>query len=91
MLFRSRLLGQAGERIAVLGLRFRAEEEAVVRLAREGYDPANGARPLRRKIHTYVEDPVAEGILNGKFVSGDSLTLCIVDDQLVVKKEETEE
>ncbi len=85
------LLGQAGERIAVLGLRFRAEEEAVVRLAREGYDPANGARPLRRKIHTYVEDPVAEGILNGKFVSGDSLTLCIVDDQLVVKKEETEE
>ncbi len=86
-----RLLGQAGERIAVLGLRFRAEEEAVVRLAREGYDPANGARPLRRKIHTYVEDPVAEGILNGKFVSGDSLTLCIVDDQLVVKKEETEE
>ena len=86
-----RLLGQAGERIAALGLRFRAEEDAVVRIAREGYDPANGARPLRRRIHTYVEDPVAEGILNKKFVSGDSLVLCVEDDALVVKKEQPEE
>ena len=56
-----RLLEQAGERIAALGLGFRAGEEAVARIAKAGYDPANGARPLRRRIHAYVEDPIAEG------------------------------
>ena len=83
-----RLLEQAGERIAALGLGFRAGEEAVARIAKEGYDPANGARPLRRRIHAYVEDPIAEGILNKKFTSGDSLVLCVEDNKIVVKKEE---
>ena len=82
-----RLLKQAEKRIRTLGFSFRAEEDAVARLAQEGFDPASGARPLRRKIHTYVENPVAEHLLNKKFQPGDHLVLCIEEEKLTVKKE----
>ena len=60
----------------------------MARIAKEGYDPANGARPLRRRIHAYVEDPIAEGIFYKIFTGGDSLVLCVEDNKIVVKKEE---
>ena len=82
-----RLLAQTGERMEKLGLSFRAEEEAVSRLAREGFDPASGARPLRRKIYTDVEDPVAGGILSGLFRKGDRLVLRDGEKGLAIGKE----
>jgi len=36
-------------------------------LAERGYDPSFGARPLRRAIQRYLEDPIAEEVLRGKF------------------------
>ena len=39
-------------------------------LAERGYDPAYGARPLRRAIQKYLEDPIAEELLKGKFPDG---------------------
>ena len=82
-----RLLAQTGERMEKLGLSFRAEEEAVSRLAREGFDPASGARPLRRKIYADVEDPVAGGILSGLFRKGDRLVLRDGEKGLAIGKE----
>ena len=40
------------------------------RLAKEGYDPAFGARPLRRAIQKYVESPLSVELLGGKFKDG---------------------
>ncbi|MDE7243188.1 MAG: ATP-dependent Clp protease ATP-binding subunit [Oscillospiraceae bacterium] len=84
-----RLLRQTGQRVESLGLKFHAEEDAAACLAREGYDPANGARPLRRKIHAYVENPIAEGVLAGTFTAGDRLVLCLEENKPVIRKEKT--
>jgi ATP-dependent Clp protease ATP-binding subunit ClpA len=40
-------------------------------LVEKGYDPLYGARPLRRTIQSYIEDPFAELLLEGRFVEGD--------------------
>jgi ATP-dependent Clp protease ATP-binding subunit ClpB len=42
-------------------------------LAREGYDPAYGARPLKRAIQRLIQDPLALAILNGEFHEGDTI------------------
>jgi ATP-dependent Clp protease ATP-binding subunit ClpC len=55
-----------------------ATEEAKSLLARKGWDPQFGARPLRRAIQREVEDELAEEMLRGKFGAGDRI-LCEVD------------
>ena len=42
-------------------------------LAKEGYDPIFGARPLRRAVQRYVENPLANRILSGEFTQGDTV------------------
>jgi ATP-dependent Clp protease ATP-binding subunit ClpC len=59
-----------------------ATEEVKNFLVEKGYDALNGARPLRRAIQNYIEDPLAEGLLQGKFHSGDNVLAQIVDGQL---------
>ena len=63
-----------------------ATEEAVKELAREGFDPKYGARPLRRAIQNKVEDAVAERMLDGTLNTGDTAKLVVEDDKLVVTK-----
>jgi len=46
-------------------------EEAKVQLAKEGFDPVFGARPLRRTIQRQVENPLSKRILQGEFKEGD--------------------
>ncbi len=82
-----RMLEQSGRRVAALGLTLRVEEAAVEQLAREGFDPASGARPLRRRLHRQVEDPVADGVLAGRFQSGDILVLTAREKVLAIEKE----
>ena len=80
-----RLLEQAGKRMGALGLSLRAEEDALARLART--DGAGGARPLRKRIRAQVEDPVAEGVLTGRFQAGDRLVLILKEKELAIRKE----
>ena len=44
-------------------------------LADKGYDPAYGARPLKRVIQKYVQDPLAEAILSGRIKDGETVTV----------------
>jgi ATP-dependent Clp protease ATP-binding subunit ClpC len=44
-------------------------------IAEKGYDPVYGARPLRRAIQTYIEDPLADEILNGRFEEGSIISI----------------
>ncbi|MGQ9548815.1 MAG: ATP-dependent Clp protease ATP-binding subunit [Roseiflexus sp.] len=48
-------------------------DEACDLLAKRGYDPAYGARPLRRIINNLIEDPLSEGVLEGRFRAGDQV------------------
>jgi ATP-dependent Clp protease ATP-binding subunit ClpC len=55
-------------------------------LAKEGYDPAFGARPLRRAIQKHIEDRLSEELLRGNIQKGDSLNIDEVGGELVVNK-----
>ena len=55
-------------------------------LAKEGFDPVFGARPLRRAIQRHVENPLSKRILAGDFVSGDHVVVDAREDQLSFEK-----
>jgi ATP-dependent Clp protease ATP-binding subunit ClpB len=56
-------------------------------LATEGYDPAYGARPLKRVIQKNVQDPLSELILEGKIKDGDDVTVSANDTGLIINGE----
>jgi ATP-dependent Clp protease ATP-binding subunit ClpB len=56
-------------------------------LARTGYDPIYGARPLKRLIQRDIENPLALRILQGDFIDGDKIVVDAHDDELVFQKE----
>ncbi|MFZ6044222.1 chaperone protein ClpB, partial [Vibrio natriegens] len=51
-------------------------------IAEAGFDPVYGARPLKRAIQQYVENPLAQDILSGKFVPGKPIILEAVDGKI---------
>ncbi len=57
-------------RMTQMGITIELSKTAKEFLAEKGFDPNFGARPLRRAVQKYVEDPLAEEILKGKFVAG---------------------
>ena len=81
------LLVQAGARAArVAGPRLRADARSQVRCSRKkGYDPALGARPLRRAIQRMVEDPLSEKILWKEFRAGDTIVIDAEGDEIVFR------
>jgi ATP-dependent Clp protease ATP-binding subunit ClpB len=56
-------------------------------LAQRGYEPAYGARPLRRVIQRFVQDPLAEAILGGDVKEGQTVQVSVAGDDLVVNGE----
>ena len=58
-------------RLKAREITFRLTPEATTFLIEKGYDPAYGARPLRRAVERYLEDPMAEEILKGSIKNGD--------------------
>ena len=63
------------------------DDKARTWLANKGYDPAYGARPLKRVIQKSVQDPLAEQILAGKIKDGQSVRLTVRDGNLVINGE----
>ncbi|WP_276120468.1 ATP-dependent chaperone ClpB [Pararhizobium qamdonense] len=61
------------------------DEEARAFLADRGYDPAYGARPLKRAVQKYVQDPLAEQILQGNFPDGSTIKAFAGSDRLNFK------
>ncbi len=79
-----RMLRSTEKRVAELGITLDADELAVRRLAKTGFDPMYGARPLRRVIQNEVEDAVAEQMLEGKLKNGSHATVTVADDKLCI-------
>ena len=61
--------------------------EAKEKLVAEGYDPAYGARPLRRAIQRMVEDPLAEDLLMGRYKAGDVVKVDVTKDGIALLKD----
>jgi ATP-dependent Clp protease ATP-binding subunit ClpC len=58
------------KRMSSINITIELNKQAKEFLAEKGFDPNFGARPLRRALQKYIEDPVAEEILKGKFSEG---------------------
>ncbi|OBT07272.1 ATP-dependent chaperone ClpB [Vibrio sp. UCD-FRSSP16_10] len=61
-------------------------DEALDKIAQIGFDPVYGARPLKRAIQQYIENPLAKSLLSGAFVPGTQIELVVENDELVTKQ-----
>jgi ATP-dependent Clp protease ATP-binding subunit ClpC len=77
------MLNRVREQLTERDISLEVTEPARLLLAKEGFDPDYGARPLRRTIQRLVENPVARGILQGEYRGGDTVVLDVEDDKLV--------
>ena len=73
------MLSDVTKRITDLGISITFDEEVIASLAREGFDPVYGARPLRRAIVRRVEDSFSEAMLRGEVKAGDTVTAVLED------------
>ena len=81
------LVAEVQERLAERGIEFELTEAAKNELAREGYDPAFGARPLRRTLQRRVENELAKRVLSGEFHSGEKVTVDFWDGAYTFRAE----
>jgi len=79
-------LERLAERLAQHDMRLEVSEAAIAQLARTGFDPVFGARPLKRAIQQHIENPVARQILEGKFGANDVVPVDWRDDAFVFER-----
>ena len=68
-------------RLAEKEIALSADDAVLDLLAREGYDPVFGARPLRRLIERRIQNPLAAGLLSGEFHPGDTVHITVENDR----------
>lgn len=78
-------LGRLRERLVDRELSFELTAEALEKLVAEGYDPVYGARPLKRAIQRWIENPLAQQVLAGEFEPGHTIEAQVEDDEIVFK------
>lgn len=81
------LINDLRKRLATKGIGLKVDEKAKEWLIKEGYDPKNGARPLRRKIEDEVESLLSEEIISEKLKKGDIPVLKLEKNKLKLVKE----
>ncbi len=68
-------MNEVSQRLEEHGLHVKLTEAAREWLAQTGYDPAFGARPLRRALQKFIESPLSVSLLSGQFSQGDTVTV----------------
>ncbi|MGO4004569.1 ATP-dependent chaperone ClpB [Pseudomonas fluorescens] len=76
-------LGRLRSRLAERELTLELSSEALDKLIAVGYDPVYGARPLKRAIQRWIENPLAQLILSGSFIPGSSVKATVANDEIV--------
>ncbi len=76
-------LGRLRSRLLERELSLSLSPEALDKLIAVGYDPVYGARPLKRAIQRWIENPLAQLILAGKFLPGTAITATVEGDEIV--------
>src|SRR5580698_11378620 len=79
-------IGRLEKRLAQQNLTLDVDAAAKKLLAREGYDPQFGARPLKRAVQEHLLNPLSLRLLEGEFKPGDKIKVTAKDDQLVFQK-----
>ena len=74
------MLGDLRERLAQSGMQLQLTPEAVEFLVKNGHDERYGARPLKRAIRRFIENPLSEKILMAEFDDGDELEVDVAED-----------
>src|SRR5262249_13691257 len=71
------------DRLKAKNIQLILDDKAKDFLVEKGYDPTYGARPMRRAVERYLEDPLAEDILRGKFHDKSPILVTVEQDKLV--------
>ena len=79
-------LARFRDRLAERGLRLEMSDAAVTALGDAGFDPAFGARPLKRAIQHHLENPIAMELVSGLFGEGDTIKVEAEDGRLTINK-----
>ena len=77
------LLSEVKERASGLGLRLTFDDSVVDLITEEGFDPIYGARPLRRAVVRWVEDPLSEELLSGRITEGQGVTATVHQGKVI--------
>jgi ATP-dependent Clp protease ATP-binding subunit ClpC len=76
------LISEVQKRLSDRNIKLEMDDEAKAWLLKEGYEPAYGARPLRRAIQRYVENPLSSRILQGEIKDGETVVVGVSGDVL---------
>ena len=76
------LLADVSRRAHAQGITLTVSEDVRNRLASDGFDPALGARPLKREIQRRLENPLASALLTGQFPKGSAIRAILKDDDV---------
>lgn len=79
-------LSHLNERLSEMGMSLVLTDEAADQLVEVGYDPVYGARPLKRAIQKWIENPLANELLAGDFVTGDRIVAGVSDGVICFSK-----
>jgi ATP-dependent Clp protease ATP-binding subunit ClpC len=74
------------ERVRAKQLELVLDQTAKDFLVEKGYDPTYGARPMRRAVERFLEDPLAEEILKGNLHPNEPITVAVEEGKLVFKQ-----
>jgi len=77
------MVAEINKRLEEKGFMLAVTAKAKKYLVEKSYDPKYGARPLRRTIEEYIEDPLSEQVLRGKFVYGTEIKVDLKQDEMV--------
>ncbi len=80
------LLRDLRKRLKEKGLELKLTKDAKEFLLEKGYDPVYGARPMKRTIQKYIEDPLSEELIKGRFKEGDTIVVRVNGDALKFTK-----
>ncbi len=81
-----RLLDTLSKRVLVKYIKLTFTDEAISKIADEGFDPVYGARPLKRAIQSKIEDKLSEELLDLKIKEGMAIVCDFKDDEFVFEK-----
>lgn len=84
-------LKRVNEQASAMGIAIDLSEKVKDMLVDKGYDPNLGARPLRRAVQRFIEDPLSEEFLLGRFVAGDQILADLDEEGNVVFKKKGED
>jgi ATP-dependent Clp protease ATP-binding subunit ClpC len=81
------MTGTLTKRLKEQEIELELTEAAQEKIAKEGYDPEYGARPLRRALQKHIEDRLSEELLRGTVLTGNNIVFDVENDEFVIRSE----